>query len=657
MCGIAGIVRFDSGSVRWPVLRAMTDALAHRGPDGEGYLLAGDDGTSQLLRSGADPPRNLAARVAIGHRRLAIIDLSPLGLQPMASADRSLWIAYNGEVYNYLELRAYLERLGRRFTTATDTEVILAAYERWGEDCVSRFNGMFAFAIWDARRRRLFLARDRLGVKPLYYYRDERAFLFASELKALLRYPELPRRLDRETAMDYLVHRLVNHSDASFIEGVRYLPAGHRMVVTLDGRVELGRWWSVPEVNRDGANRGTPDEWVSRLRDLIEDAVRLRLRSDVPVGTCLSGGLDSSCVAAIVHRLLAAGVRGPDSRQVTFSAAYEDARFDERPYIDAMIRATGAQSHLVFPAAGDLWGEVDTFFYHQDEPVASTSQYAQWAVMRLAREQGVTVLLNGQGGDELLAGYPAYQAVFLAERLRRGDVSGVVREFAALRRLGQLSAFALAGRTAYELAPATLKSLARTWIAAESPEGRTRRVLTPEAWAGYASRRMDLLESRARGSAGVQDRLYEDTFLYSLPSLLRYEDRSSMAFSRESRLPYLDYRFVEFAFTVPAQLKIRDGWTKWPLRQAFRDVLPDAVCWRRDKKGFVTPEVHWLRAGREEIRRTFSGPTVALADLGLVRPAALLGQLDASLQRPETATSTDLWRWFNLERWARRFLR
>ena len=656
MCGIAGFWQAREPA-RLGRLRAMTDRLRHRGPNADGYLLLDSRGDARWDGTGTPPEGRYD--LALGHRRLSILDLSDAGTQPMASPDGRSWIVYNGEIYNYLELRTELVALGYAFETGTDTEVLLAAYQEWGPACLTRFNGMWSFALWDGRRQCLFAARDRFGVKPFYYAHTDEGFVFGSEIKALLAHPHVPREANPAIVYDYLSLRLVDHTNETFFAGIQRLPAGHHLTLRQGSAPVIERYWDCRPEFQDDASPAEEAAAIERFRELFEDAVRIRLRADVPVGSCLSGGLDSSSIVVTANRLMfeehAIDRALAGDRQRTFSACFEDARFDERQHIDRVIAATGASTYRVFPTGERMWEELPALVDQMDEPFSSTSQYSQYNVMRLARESGVTVTLDGQGADELLAGYPGYHSVFLATLLRAGRISAGAHEaLATMRMAGRgRGAAELALRTAYGLVPTQITSPIRTalspLLASRSPEGRSLQVIRPELQARFADRRLGWLEGRARAMGDLRLKLYEDVFQFSLPSLLRYADRNSMAFSIESRMPLLDYRIIEHAFRLPLSLIMRDGWTKWIFRKAMTGALPPEVQWRKDKMGFVTPEGQWLRAGQAQLSETLGG---SLRSSEFLDGTKVRERMGTGLG--DSARYTDVFRWYLLELWMQR---
>ncbi|MBP7410430.1 MAG: asparagine synthase (glutamine-hydrolyzing) [Methanoculleus sp.] len=600
MCGIAGQVAQNGGEADPALVRAMAERLSHRGPDGEGDFFSGP--------------------VGLAHRRLAIIDLSDEGRQPMANEDGSLQIVFNGEIYNYPALREELIAAGHNFATTTDTEVILHAYEEWGRDCLARFNGMWAFALWDDRRRELFCARDRLGVKPFYYTTAGESFLFASEIKALLAHPGVGRRPNDRMLLAFLAWGVADHTAETMYDGILQLPPAHFIIVSGAGTGEPERYWDVV-VN--GARRGAVDDETAarEVRDLLTDAVRIRLRSDVPVGTCLSGGIDSSTITALINVLLR--TEHPESvgdRQKTFSVCFDDPRFDESRHVDTVVAATGVASHRVTPSTEGLWKDIGRLLYIQDEPFVSLSIYAQYCVMRLASSE-VKVVLDGQGADEQLAGYIAYQMPYIRGLLRRGEVLAALREVAGSAR-HHGSFFSWAARQS------RVRSKRRGLLRGDAPE-----VL--------------------RYAGSLDEVLSQEITATNLPLLLHWEDRNSMAFSIEARVPFLDYRLVEYLAGLPLDQKIRCGVTKYVLRRAIRGLVPDAVRCRMDKMGFVTPEEAWMKDElRPHILALFSSPTFA------ARPywdAERVLRNYKEFLDGKNPYSTDFWRIACAELWLRQF--
>jgi asparagine synthase (glutamine-hydrolysing) len=600
MCGLCGIVELDRPADRAGV-DAMLDGIAHRGPDGRG-VFAGDG-------------------VCLGHLRLAIIDLSDAGLEPFPSADGSCQLVFNGEIYNYVERRAELEAKGHRFRSQSDTEVLLAAYLEWGEACVERFNGMWAFVIWDARTQTLFCSRDRFGVKPLYYRVEGDRFSFASEPWILgSRTPNL------RAIRDYVAQGYLDHDEETFFAGVRALQPGCSLAFGREG-LRVWRYWSL-------APGDAPDEPVEAVRETFLDAVRLQLRSDVPVGTCLSGGIDSSAIAvAVAHH--------GHERQKTVTAYFEVPGFDERPYARAVVDATGADAYWVTFDDRDLTDNLPAIVRAQGEPFGSASICAGWYVMRRAREAGLTVMLDGQGGDELLAGYRAAFGYRLSDLLRGGHVRAATKELAAFTSVHgpRWSAVALVSPNVPE----------RVRLAARARLRRASSLV-----------HADLRDGAAAETNGhvFPDRLrrYLHTLVTrrGLPELLRYEDRNSMAHSLEGRVPFLDHRLVELAFSLDGAELIRGGETKSVLRRALADLLPPAVRGRRDKLGFVTPTNRFFQGAVGELAADVFASS-SFRGRGFADAAAARSLLERH-RAGRVSAGFELWRALNLELWAQTFL-
>jgi asparagine synthase (glutamine-hydrolysing) len=616
MCGLCGIVALGRPAEAEAVAR-MASSLDHRGPDGDGSF--------------ASP-----AGAALAFRRLAIIDLSDAGLQPFASDDGSLRLVHNGEIYNYRELRRELEAHGHRFRSATDTEVIVRGYEQWGDECVRRFNGMWAIALWDERRRRLFCSRDRFGIKPFYYRWDGARLEFASEPKAFAG----PHRGNPRAIRDYVEQGYLDHTEATFFEGVRRVPPAHNLLLDEHGlRVE--RYW---KLEPGDPPQGDPAEAV---RETFLDSIRLHLRSDVPVGTCLSGGLDSSAIVTTIDHLLRteADVAAPvGDRQKTFTAFFEDTGFDERPYADAVVAKTRVEPHWVSFTDDDLIENLDAIVFTQDEPFGSTSMIAQWYVMRAAKAAGLTVMLDGQGSDEIFAGYHTYFASYFADLLRAGRLGELTRELASYRTLHGASVATLGEMVVRPFVPARVRWAAR---------GRTR--------GGTQLLSGDLRSLSAPpepNGAAFPDHLRRSLHLIlahrGLPELLRYEDRNSMAHSLEARVPFLDIRLVELLFSLRGSDLIERGRTKSVLRRALGDLLPPPVRDRVDKMGFMTPEARFMRGKLGSLALDVLSSR-SFRERGWVDADAALRRLERH-RRGDLKAGFELWRVLNLELWARRFV-
>jgi len=582
----------------------MTRKVLHRGPDGEGFLFCDPNGDLSVICEPEEIEkwRNRPFQFGLGHRRLAVLDLSPAGRQPMGTPDNLLWLVHNGEIYNYLELRAELQRKGYRFVTQTDTEVILYAYREWGIDCLKKFNGMWAFALFDFSKQMLFCSRDRAGIKPFYYYCDRNIFAFGSEIKQLLFLPRVRLTLNPGVLYDYLIYGLQDHSRETFWEQIHSLPGGHYFFVPIenfDGLIKLHPYWE-PDLSQDNGEEA--EDYAKKFLELFKDSIKLRLRSDVPVGSCLSGGLDSSGIVCLSKQIQEESAL--PGLQLTFSSCFEDARWDERKYISDVVQKTGAQAVYIFPSAQDLCRIIDKITYHQDGPFGSTSIFAQWKVFESARRHGVTVMLDGQGADELLAGYYPYFPSFWWGLFKEGQWFRLADElFWFMYRNPRKVKAILKGSLKTKLFHVLLgKNLDQNLVNWAKPEF----LIAGKEMSPYRKHLLSRKDFQKKtGKLGYK--LYEDFRVTSLPALLHYEDRNSMAFSIEARLPFLDYRLVEFLLRLPPEQKISKGITKVVYRQALNGYLPHSIITRNDKMGFVTPEEVWIKSElRPLIEETFN---------------------------------------------------
>jgi asparagine synthase (glutamine-hydrolysing) len=628
MCGIAG---FASTSVLGSDERhralLMRDVLVHRGPDGAGLW--------------ADQHAILA------HRRLSIVDLAG-GQQPLSNETGAIWVTFNGEIYNHADIRAALEGSGHQYRTRSDTETIVHAYEQWGDECVHRFRGMFAFGLWDAARRRLLLVRDRLGVKPLYWAQAGDTLLFASEIKAILESGLITPAANIRVLPEVLATRYTAGSETMF-EGVYKLLPGHRLAFE-DGRIRIEKYWDLPldgpdpELERVGEN-----DLIDRFRSLLRDSVRLRLMADVPLGMFLSGGIDSAAVAALMAREI-------DRPIDTFSVAFRDPRFSEIDYARTAAEAIGANSHEVVIDDRDFFGALPRLIWHEDEPIAHPSSVPLHFVSALAR-QHVKVVLTGEGSDELLAGYGKYprslfnwRAGGIYERLVPGSIRAAVAAAVVPKLPGRLGQLARRSFLAMPRRPANmfLDNFAGM------PLHLQHALLTPGVTGGddpYAAS----LEyfARANGNSGVLDRLlYTDVKTY-LVELLMKQDQMSMSTSIESRVPFLDHMLVEFAARLPHRLKLNGLTTKRILREAIRGLVPAAILTRK-KMGFPVPFSGWVGGEWNDVARD------VLLDRrtrqrGLTNPAAVDALLDGH-RAGTTAGGDAIWALMNLELWYRTFI-
>ena len=538
MCGIFGAL--TTKGLKNSRMEKISELFSRRGPDDEGIL-------NIELKSG---------KLQLLHRRLSIIDLSNKGHQPMSYNGGEIWITYNGEIYNYRELRNELRRKGHKFESETDTEVVLASYKEWGPDCVKYFNGDWAFCIYDKRNDKLFLSRDRLGVKPLYYCRDNENFAFSSKIKALFLLPCLKKEWNRNLVGLFVLFGISDFSSQTMFKNIYQLMPAHNMILDLpSAKMTVYKYWNV-SFNKDRGRYSLGEErkHKANIRNILEDAVKLRLRADVNVGTCLSGGIDSSIVAVLINKFRKEKVKEADSVgnvQKTFTASYKGEKIDERKYVKVLAQYIKADSKFVFPSYVDLNRDLEMIGAVYDELVFSTSAYSQYRVMDLASNY-VKVVLDGQGADELFGGYWS--------SFKKNAYRGMLPYF---------KKFFL--RTFYY---DKIKILRRI----------------------FGDFNLDTAEDIfvEKMAFGLNKQLFLDETKFNLPQLLRYEDRNSMNFSVEARVPFTDYRLVEYVLGMPSCYKIHKGWTKYILRLAFEDMLPSKIVWRRDKIGFETPEKKWL---------------------------------------------------------------
>jgi asparagine synthase (glutamine-hydrolysing) len=621
MCGISVLVDRKGRAIDPGIVAAMNQRVVHRGPDDEGVFVGEGFG--------------------LGHRRLSILDLSSAGHQPMAFQDRSV-VTYNGEIYNYVELREELVRLGYVFRSTTDTEVLLAAYDCWGRDCVRRFNGMWSFVLWDRRERLLFCSRDRFGVKPMHYVQLPGYFAVASEVKQFLAVPGFEPRLDEIAAYRFLVEGQLSIDERGFFAGVRELRGGHTLIYELaTGEHRVERWYELeatpPEAALDFETA------AERFKALFFDAVRLRLRSDVAVGSCLSGGVDSSSIVTAVRAM-----GGPASALETVSAAWDDLRCDESRHFEQVTAATGFASIVTRPRMDELLteGALDRIIYHQDQPILGASHFAEYGVFRAAREHDLVVMLDGQGADEYLAGYTNFFPAFIRGQLCRS------RWWPALREIRQRSR--LRGAPVH----AIVWSLLASGIGAPLRQrlhgsGMMRRRIEP--WLGRALLRVasepDAAVPRHWRAGSIRELSITQLLSSSVPYQLHSEDRNSMLHSIESRLPFLDYRLVEFGLSLPDEFKLRDGATKAVVREGLRGVLPEAIRTRHDKVGFAAPEQPFIIRHAPRIRRELESAVAGFPRL--FQPALLTG-FDAMVTGTEPYSSL-YFRALAFRRWAELF--
>lgn len=608
MCGIAGIYNFASRPVDASKLRAMIDIQRHRGPDDEGIYIS--------------------KNVGLGHCRLGIIDLSEQGHLPMSNREETLWCIYNGEIHNYIELREELEGYGYKFKSNTDTEVVIYSYDKWGEGCVNRFNGMWAFAIWDTNKRTLFLSRDRFGIKPFYYFRTEDSFIFASEVKSILKVISEAREVDYSEIYKFLSTGIFADSEDTFFNGIKSILPGHSVLIK-DTDLIVRRYWDINRIQVSSDKSRNREDFIN----LLQDSINLRLRSSIPVGSCLSGGLDSSAIVMLQSKVSRMPIK-------TFSIVWEEPECDERRYINLITEKISSIPYSIKPVPGDFFDTLDKIVWHFDAPSQGPGVYAQWYLMNLAKGK-VGVLLDGQGSDELLGGYYYYFFYYLKDLLKEGLLSKFIQEEREISALIKSSALKGVLRLLFPAIYETLRHNRAESIFNKDFEERNRQtglIMRPgEGWGGE-----------------LNDKLYNSFTFDSLPSLLHYSDRNSMAFSMEMRSPFLDHRLVEFCMNLPFNYKINGIETKRILRDAMKGFLPVEILHRRDKKGFPTPVGKWfkleLRCGVEEILNSSSFKERGIFDIERVK---LFFALHCNNKRDYTFP---IWQWLTVELWFRKFI-
>ena len=596
MCGISGYLDLKNG-VSVETLRQMNDVIRHRGPDDEGYALIGACGAFLCGGADTDPSLNLpplsnaflvegGAFLGLGHRRLSILDLSPSGHQPMYLPAQQLALVYNGEIYNYIELRQELEGLGCRFHSSSDTEVLLQAYCVWGEDCLSHFNGMWSFALWDGRNKKLFCARDRLGAKPFHYWHQGDKLIFGSELKQLCQDNTIPRRFNLSYLSANLMYGLSDYNDQTLVEGMQVLRPGHQMTVQLDNslshiaNVTVRPYWELKVGEYEPLS---PSQWQEKVRDEFSRSVRWRLRSDAPLAALLSGGLDSSCLVTEICSQL----DDPAAFQ-TFTTSYPGRTdCDEWAFADMVNRRCGCQGHQIFPdPSDDIAGRYKRLIW-SIEGFGGPALLGPQILLEEIHRRGFKVILNGQCGDETMLGYERYYTYYFLDLLKQGKVSEFLRSF----RLASLHS------------ALTLPQLFAMFFYFNLPIVRDQRQLHRT---GQFVRK-ELLAQRK--GAELHPLLYHDSLQHlqkteltatQLTHIVRFDDRQCMSASIESRIPFMDYRFVELAVQIPPSLKIQNGYTKSIMRELFDARMPKEVTWRTNKMGFGAPVDRWAAAFPED---------------------------------------------------------
>jgi asparagine synthase (glutamine-hydrolysing) len=607
MCGISGIINLDNKPVMADDLGLMIKAIKHRGPDDDGIFVD--------------------ANVGLGFVRLSIIDLSSAGHQPMLSDDGRFVIVFNGEIFNYLELKQELINSGVSFNTDTDTEVLLKAYLKWGRSCLDKFNGMWAFAIYDKTEKTIFASRDRFGIKPFYFYRDDSRLIFCSEITGILSVLKNKPKANFDAVFDYLIFNRTDQDETTFFDKIFKLK--HSQCLTLaEGKISIEEWYTLKN------NLKKPFESPDAYRKMFFDAVGLRLRSDVPVGICFSGGLDSSSILAVILEHF----HKDDIN--TFSAVYKKGETGDESAFIHLYRDKVKNMHFISPSAESLFADMGEFIKAHAEPIPSTSPYAQFKTMELAK-RSVTVTLDGQGADEQLGGYHYFFGLYFKELFKSLKWKTLVKELFWYRKIHQ-STYGIKTFIFFML-PAAL----RTKLRAKQHDYVKEQFYI--AHSGKSKTSATIYSSNSLQQALI------DHFEYKLEHLLKWEDRNSMHFSIEARVPFLDHRLVEQTLLLPPESIIRRGTTKYILREAMNGLLLDRIRLRQDKVGFGTPEAEWFRT---DIFRDYTLAIIksdSFAGRGIISPEKALQLFKKHLNR-EVDVSQEIWKWINLEIWFREFI-
>jgi len=650
MCGITGI-SYTSKYKDTHDIQRMSNAIAHRGPDGEGFIaISTSTGKITELAGNKTPVRlpslsdfGANANIYLAHRRLSIIDLSTAGHQPMANKQKDIWITFNGEIYNYKSLRNELSEF--TFISSTDTEVLIYSYEKWGINCLERLNGMWAFVIYDAKKNILFGARDRFGVKPLYYTQTSDFFAFNSEIKGLLAKSDISRKINYDVSVAYLRNGLESFEGETFFESISELNPAHYFIYDIDKReLTIKQYYELQFCDVwEKFDEKKCNEYIEGVKDRVLQAVDLRLNADVNVGSCLSGGMDSSAIVCSINKLLkekSYASIGPKQGVVT--ACYDNSPIDESKWAQCVSDHVSADWHKVYPKREELLNDLNDLIFSQDVPFGSTSIYAQYRVMKTAREAGITVMLDGQGGDELFTGYTPYYYMFYKEVKKNRDENLLKTEYNYVKNtpFGDMNINKFVRKDiimdiARKYFPQKVKDILRAVI--RQPESRYISVSGKTYRQYFYSTLNQMLNT-----------LMSYT---SLPILLKYEDRNSMRFSIESRTPFADdVNLIEYTFLIPGVYKIHNGWSKYLLRESMGNIVPKQIKERTDKIGFSTPEYDWLQSIK---------PLVFYDDNSDIKKILNIAQMERDWEKIFTKQNrtgvTNIWRYINFILWFKAF--
>jgi asparagine synthase (glutamine-hydrolysing) len=617
MCGIT--VQLSKGKVELSQFEKMNSAIRHRGPDDEGYIFFNTNDNKLEVAGGIDTAKEswdfqtkYQPKISIskakheynlgfGHRRLSIVDLSPKGHMPMCEESENFWITFNGEIYNYIEIKVELEKEGISFATFSDSEVLLKAYVKWGVDCLNKFKGMFSFAIFDREKSTLFLARDRFGIKPLYYYQNkEEDLFFASEIKQFTQDKHWVANLNKNMAFDFLAYSMTDHNSATMFNDVFQLLPGHYVMVNLPDFVKAKKyhlkqqkWYKFKRIDYASIEFS---EGVTMLKKSFELSMNQHLRADVSMGSCLSGGIDSSAIVCYLDSLRL------ENQIKTFSAYSSDERYNEKKWVELVLENRKIDGYNVYPKIDEAISKLDEIIWHQDEPFQSSSIFMQWKVFELAKQQNVKVILDGQGADEILGGYDTFYIYRLSGLLSEFKIGNFFKEAHFIVQNSPKSFNDLIIPILKNLLPLPLKKIflnkrrSIPWINEDLQDKGSKHPFS------------DLMTN----GSGIYTESLKQTFGANLQKLLHWEDRNSMAFSIESRVPFLDHDLVELSINLPDGHKIKNGITKVVLREAMSSYLPGSIKNRKDKIGFISPEEEWFRNHSEEARKLLEQAIVGL---------------------------------------------
>lgn len=612
MCGLTGF----TGTPNSEILEKMTSSIKHRGPDDTAYIVS--------------------SKYSVGYRRLAIIDLSA-NIYPIENEKKTISLVLNGEIYNYQDLRKELESRGHEFKTESDSETIVHGYEEWGYEVVEHLRGMFVFVLYDKEKDELFIARDRLGIKPLYYAKHEGRVAFSSEIKSILAGFDVPRVPNDEVVAKFLKTRVHDDTENTFFKSIKRLLPGHFMILKFDDsdtQIKIQKYWN-PEFNSEFKSKKSDADYAAEFKEIFSEAVKLHLIADVPVGITLSGGLDSSGIVSLASKLTNDALtidqvegRSKKAEIIAFSAVHPGETIDESEYIDSVVNYTGIKSVKIQPNVDQFWEELDTWTYFQEEPVISGAPYAYYVVMREARKQ-VTVLLSGQGGDELLAGYIPYFATYLNSAKDQHKYLPMIRE-------------SFMGRDLY------FKYFMQK-IGSKVNSGNPivpSEILTDEA--------NSVTIDKFVPSRNLNERLFYDVTTHTTPSLLRYEDKNSMSHSLESRVPFFDHKVVEYIFNLPIDQKIKFGWNRYIYRNAMKGIIPEMNRTRRSKVGFTNPEWEWIERRADKFREIFGSETFESRKYW--NAEKVLSEFELALQGKKNGDILFFWRLFSVEMWMRTYV-